>query len=75
LRFAVNQIYAALAAAKGREGWKMAAANQVDWVLLDLKRPGRKGRETPRPLAVLQKPLDFPMLSETIRKWPAQAGP
>jgi hypothetical protein len=37
LSFAVNQIYALLPAAQGREGWKMAAANQVDWVLLDLK--------------------------------------
>ena len=101
-RVLLDEDYAVLSAANGREGLNMAGANEVDLVLLDLKMPGLNGQETLQELAVLrpglpviiitaysrrplegalagvsawlQKPLDFPMLLETIRKLLAQAA-
>jgi DNA-binding response OmpR family regulator len=101
-RVLLDEDYAVLSAANGREGLNMAGANEVDLVLLDLKMPGLNGQEMLRELAVLrpglpviiitaysrrplegalagvsawlQKPLDFPMLLETIRKLLAQTA-
>ena len=101
-RVLLNEQYAVLSAADGGEGLQLAAANEVDLVLLDMKMPAMNGPQTlrqlallrpglpviimtayaPRPSqeglagvsALLQKPLDFPVLLETIRKLPAQAG-
>jgi CheY-like chemotaxis protein len=94
--------YEALSAASGLEGLNIAAAPEVDLVLLDLKMPGLNGQETLKELAVLrpglpvimmtaypgrlgeggltgvsallQKPLDFPMLLEAIKTLLAQAA-
>jgi two-component system response regulator AtoC len=101
-RILVDEGYEALAAADGRAGLKIAAAQDVDLVLLDLKMPGMSGQETWKELtvlhpslpviimtaypgrtfedglngvsALLQKPLDFPLLLEAIKKLLAQAA-
>jgi CheY-like chemotaxis protein len=101
-RILLDEGYAALAAANGREALKIAAAQEVDLVLLDWKMPGMNGQETLKELAglrpglpviiitaypcqqceggltgaaaVLQKPLDFPMLLQAIEKLLAQAA-
>jgi CheY-like chemotaxis protein len=101
-RVLVDEAYAVLTAADGREGLKMAAAEEIDLVLLDLKMPAMNGAETLRQLALLrpglpviiitayprrpsedglagvsallQKPLDFPMLLQTIGRLLAQAA-
>jgi CheY-like chemotaxis protein len=101
-RVLLDEGYDVLAAAHGREGLKIAAAQEVNLVLLDWKMPGMNGQETLRELAVLhpglpvimitayprqqcegglagasavlQKPLDFPMLLEAIKKLLAQAA-
>jgi CheY-like chemotaxis protein len=101
-RVLLDEDYAVLSAADGREGLQLAAAKEVDLVLLDLKMPGMNGLETVRQLALLrpglsviiitaypprssqdalagvsallQKPLDFPMLLETITRLLAQAA-
>jgi len=101
-RVLLDEGYEALSAANGREGLKIAASQEVDLVLLDLKMPGMNGQETLHELAflrpglpviimtafpgqrgedhlagasaLLQKPLDFPMLLEAIRKLLAQAA-
>jgi len=101
-RVLLDEGYEVLAAAHGREGLKITAAQEVDLVLLDWKMPGMSGPETLRELAVLrpglpvimmtafpqqqfaggltgacamlQKPLDFPMLLEAIKKLLAQAA-
>jgi DNA-binding response OmpR family regulator len=86
--------YLALAAASGPDALKIAAATQIDLVLLDLNMPGQSGWETFESLAaghplvpviimaarstqllaamtsgagaLLEKPLDFPKLLQTI---------
>jgi CheY-like chemotaxis protein len=101
-RILVDEGYEALAAASGGEGLQIAAAHEIDLVLLDLKMPGLNGQETLKGLnvlrpnlpviimtaypgrqfdsgqngvsALLQKPLDFPMLLEAISKLLAQAA-
>jgi CheY-like chemotaxis protein len=101
-RVLLDEGYEVLAAAHGREGLKIAAAQEVDLVLLDWKMPGLNGQETLKELAVLrpglpvimitayplqqgeggltgasavlQKPLDFPMLLDAIKKLLAQAA-
>jgi DNA-binding response OmpR family regulator len=100
-RVLVGEGYDAPAAANGREGLQMAADQEVDLVLLDLKMPGMNGQETLKELnvlhpdlpiimmtafpgypfegglngvsALLQKPLDFPILLEAIKKLLARA--
>ena len=101
-RVLLDEGYDAPAAANGREGLQIAAAQEVDLVLLDLKMPGLNGLETLKELmvlrpglpvimmtafpgraldgglngvsALLQKPLDFPILLEAIKKLLAQAA-
>jgi CheY-like chemotaxis protein len=101
-RILLDEGYDALAAANGREGLKIVAAQEVDLVLLDWKMPVMNGQETLKELtvlrpnlpviivtaypcqqfeggltgasAVLQKPLDFPMLLQAIEKLLAQAA-
>jgi CheY-like chemotaxis protein len=101
-RILQDEGYEAVSAANGCEGLKIAAAQEVGLVLLDLKMPGMNGQETLHELALLrpglpviimtaypgqqsegplagfsallQKPLDFPMLLEAIRKLLAQAA-
>ena len=100
-RVLVDEGYDAPAAANGREGLEIAAAQEVDLVLLDLKMPGMNGQDALKQLnvlhpelpvimmtafpgrqfegglngisALLQKPLDFPILLEAIKKLLAQA--
>ncbi|HEV7926506.1 MAG TPA: response regulator [Verrucomicrobiae bacterium] len=101
-RILLDEGYATLSAANGRDGLKAATDPEVDLVLLDLKMPGMNGQQTLQELALLrpglpviimtafpgqrgegplagasallQKPLDFPMLLEAIRKLLAQAA-
>jgi CheY-like chemotaxis protein len=101
-RVLMDEGYEALAAANGREGLKIAAAREIDLVLLDWKMPDMNGQETLKALgvlrpglpvimitayprqhcecglagasAIMQKPLDFPMLLEAIKKLLAQAA-
>jgi CheY-like chemotaxis protein len=101
-RVLLDEGYDTLAAADGREGLKIAAAGEIDLVLLDCKMPGMNGQETLKELevlrpglpvimitayprqqcesglagasAILQKPLDFPMLLEAIKKLLIQAA-
>ncbi|HEY3862135.1 MAG TPA: response regulator [Verrucomicrobiae bacterium] len=56
-RILVDEGYAALGAAGGREGINAAAACEVDLVLLDLKMPGMNGQETLKELAALRPGL------------------
>ena len=101
-RVLVDEGYEVVSAAHGRDGLKLAAAQELDLVLLDWKMPHMNGQETLKELAVLrpglpviiitayprqqceggmteasaifQKPLDFPILLEAIRKLLAQAA-
>jgi DNA-binding response OmpR family regulator len=101
-RILFEEGYEVVVAANGADGLKMAAEDNVNLVLLDLKMPGKTGQETLRELtacrpglpvilmtahprqksegglagagAFLQKPLDFPMLLETVQKLLAQAA-
>jgi DNA-binding response OmpR family regulator len=56
-RVLIGEGYAALAAANGRDGLKIAVDNEVDLVLLDLKMPGMNGQETLRELTSLRSGL------------------
>ena len=56
-RVLLDEGYDALAAANGCEGLKLAVANEVDLVLLDLKMPGKSGQETWKELAALRPGL------------------
>jgi two-component system NtrC family response regulator len=101
-RVLLDEGYETAAAAYGRAGLEIAAAQRVDLVLLDLKMPGMNGQETVEELALLrpglpviimtayssqkagiplagvsallQKPLDFPVLLEAIRRLLATAA-
>jgi len=72
-RVLLDEDYAVLAAADGREGLKTAAANEIDLVLLDLKMPGLNGRETLRELALLRPGLPVIMMTAYSRR-PAEGG-
>jgi CheY-like chemotaxis protein len=56
-RVLLDEGYATLSAANGREGLETAAAQGVDLVLLDLKMPGMNGQETLRELSLLRPGL------------------
>jgi two-component system, response regulator, stage 0 sporulation protein F len=101
-RILLDEGYDALAAANGRESLQIAAEEEVDLVLLDLKMPGMNGQEVMKELiglrpglpvimmtaypgpqldgglngvsALLQKPLDFPILLEAIKMLLAQVA-
>jgi CheY-like chemotaxis protein len=95
-RVLIGEDYLALSAASGSDALRVAAATQIDLVLLDPNMPGQVGWETfeclsaKYPLvpfiiitarsnqlfaalsygagALLEKPLDFPKLLQTISK-------
>jgi DNA-binding response OmpR family regulator len=62
-RVLVDEGYDAPAAANGREGLEMAAAQGVDLVLLDLKMPGMNGQDTLKQLNVLHPELPVIMMT------------
>ncbi len=52
-RVLLDEQYAVLSAADGREGLQLAAANEVDLVLLDLKMPAMDGSGNVAPVGAL----------------------
>ncbi|MGA2751346.1 MAG: response regulator [Verrucomicrobiota bacterium] len=67
-RVLLDEGYEVTAAADGEEGLKIAASQEIDLMLLDLKTPGMSGQDTLRALALSRPALPVIVITAYARQ-------